>query len=393
MPKQLYAHRGIRHLVLVRALCAALVLGVPTACSPTQADLRAVTYAPQVQSDWPVSTPAGEGLDPMLVAEFVYDAGALKTLYGLAVVKNDKLIAEKYFNGSSIDDANDRMSATKSVVSALTGLAIQRGCLPSIDQKVLDYFPEYAEQLRGQGKANVTVRDLLEMRAGYPWEENEPPYADLLYFKAQHNWLPRMVEFPLTHPGKFGYSNLTSHILGVVVARACKTELPLFAQKHLFGPMGAEVANWHRAADGYHFGAFGLFITLREMAKFGSVYMHSGQYRGKQLIAPEWVKASLQSYSTGINFTGIFSSWLGKYFRDLGYGYQWWSARVAAHQFDFAWGHGGNLIVLLHDLNTSIVTAADPLYDSPGELGWSREGAIIDTVGKFIESLPPATDS
>jgi hypothetical protein len=82
------------------------------------------------------------------------------------------------------------------------------------------------------------------------------------------------------------------------------------------------------------------------------------------------------------------SNYPGHYFRDIGYGYQWWSARVGDHQFDFARGHGGNLIILLHELDMIVVTTANPLYELPGEAGWNHEGAIINLVGKFIKSLP-----
>jgi hypothetical protein len=79
---------------------------------------------------------------------------------------------------------------------------------------------------------------------------------------------------------------------------------------------------------------------------------------------------------------------MGRYFSDIGYGYQWWSATVGEHHFDYAAGHGGSLIVLLDELDTIIVTTADPLYDLPAEGGWQFEVAIINLVGKFIESLP-----
>ena len=77
-------------------------------------------------------------------------------------------------------------------------------------------------------------------------------------------------------------------------------------------------------------------------------------------------------------------------FRDIGYGYQWWSARVGDHHFNYASGHGGNYIILLDELDMLIVTTADPLYgsDFAGEGGWKYEGAINNLVGKFIKSLP-----
>ena len=102
----------------------------------------------------------------------------------------------------------------------------------------------------------------------------------------------------------------------------------------------------------------------------------------------DWVKESLQRYSEGIKDTDGISSTYGRYFSDIGYGYQWWSARAGDHYFNYASGHGGNYIVLLDELDMIIVTTADPLYYLPFDESWKHESAIIDLVGKFIDSLP-----
>ncbi len=174
------------------------------------------------------------------------------------------------------------------------------------------------------------------------------------------------------------------------MARACDTDLKSYAQENLFTPIDAEVGDWSRDADNYNFGALEIYVTARDMAKFGLLYLNDGEYEGKQVLSADWVRDSLQRYSEDINFTGwMWESRYG-YFRDLGYGYQWWSARVGDHHFNYAVGHGGNLIVLLDELDMIVVTTADPLYgpDLVGEGGWKYEGAIIDLVGKFIKSLP-----
>lgn len=124
------------------------------------------------------------------------------------------------------------------------------------------------------------------------------------------------------------------------------------------------------------------------MAKFGLLYLNGGEYGEKQIVAAAWVRDSLQRYSKDINFTGWISSKLGRYFRDIGYGCQWCSARMGDHHFDFAWGHGGQLVILLDELDMIIVTTADPLHRLPEGAGWKFEGAIIDLVDKFIKYLP-----
>jgi len=172
------------------------------------------------------------------------------------------------------------------------------------------------------------------------------------------------------------------------VSRACSTDLLSYAQEYLFSPINAEVGDWSRDVDNYNWGWGEIYVTARDMAKFGLLYLNNGEYEGNRVFSTDWVRESLQTYSEDINFTGIISSRLGAYFRDLGYGYQWWSARVGDHRFNYAWGHGGQLIVLLDELDMIIVTTADPLHNLPEGEGWKYERAIIDLLGKFIKSLP-----
>ncbi len=357
---------------------------------PRPEELEAVDYTPLPGDDWKVSTPAEQGLDPMLVAEVYLDATGLSTLYGLLMIKNGHLIAEGYFNEGGVEQLSGRQSATKSFVSALVGVALDKGCLSSVDQKMMEFFPEFAGQIDDPRKEQITIRDLLQMRAGYPWEERTPQYFEAAFFTDNWHWLPHVLDFPLlSDPGtEYAYSSLTSHLLAVIVARACDTDLESFAQQNLFTPIDAEVGDWTRDADNYNWGWGEIYVTGRDMAKFGLLYLNGGEYRGNQVLSADWVRESLQPYSERIPFGAGGTSQLGRYFEDIGYGYQWWSATAGDHRFDYAAGHGGSLIVLLHDLDMIVVTTADPLYELPVDAGWAFEGAIVDLVGKFIESLP-----
>jgi CubicO group peptidase (beta-lactamase class C family) len=329
-------------------------------------------------------------LDPNLVAELYLEAAALPTLYGVLVIKNGKLIAEGYFNEGAIDQLSARMSVTKSYTSALVGVALDQGFLSSVDQKMMEFFPEMAGRVADPKKEQITIRHLLQMRAGYPDEEVRLEYLDSLFFTDNWHWIPRLADFPLFNdPGTgFNYSNLTSHLLAIIVARAVGTDLRSYGQEHLFSAIDAKVGEWSRDADGYNFGCFEISFTARDMAKFGSLYLNEGRYGGRQVLSTDWVRGSLERYSEEIDRTGEGSSKKGRYFGDIGYGYQWWSATIGEHHIDYAAGHGGQLIALLDDLDMIIVTTADPLYDYPAAQGWKFEGGIINLVGKFIDSLP-----
>jgi CubicO group peptidase (beta-lactamase class C family) len=271
-------------------------------------------------------------------------------------------------------------SATKSYTSALVGIALDQGYLSSVDQKMMDFFPEVADQITDPRKEQITIRDMLKMRTGYPWEETHPALWEGLL---SGHYLPLIEEFPLTaDPGtEFHYSNLTSNWLGIIVARACGRDLKSYAEEHLFLPIDAEVGDWGTDRDGHNNGCGDLHFTARDMAKFGLLYLNDGEYEGNQIIPADWVHDSLQTYSE--------DAWdnVGR-FRDIGYGYQWWSARAGEHHVNFAWGHGGQLIVLVDEFDMVIVVTADPFYLVHTSESWKNEKAHINLVSEFINSLP-----
>jgi CubicO group peptidase (beta-lactamase class C family) len=170
------------------------------------------------------------------------------------------------------------------------------------------------------------------------------------------------------------------------VTRACGQDLESYAQQHLFSPMDADLYGWQVDDDGYHGGFGEIYVTARNMAKFGQMYLDGGVYGGKRILSADWIEASLQRYSENIIGGGILPRYGS--FHDRGYGCQWWSSKVGDHYFNYASGHGGNYVILLHDLDMVIVTTADPLHDMWDGDPWKYEGAINRLLGRFIKSLP-----
>lgn len=363
---------------LYRAVWASVVIGLAlSACGPSTDELVAVDYAPQPEGGWAVSTPEQQGLDADLVARLYLEAEDLERLYSVLVVKDGFLIGEKYFNEGAIDQKTNTMSVSKSFVGALVGQAIERGCLSGVDERMADFFPEYILEAP---KNQITVEQMLQMRAGYPWEETDERLFDALLWG---DFVPRIADFPLTaDPGTaHQYSNLTAHWLGVIVARACDTDLKSFAEQELFEPLGLEVGRWTQDLEGYYVGFVDMHFTARELATFGLVYLNGGRFHGTQVIPADWVEASLRSYSE--------NAWdnLGHY-EDVGYGYQWWTADAGNHPVMFAWGHGGQQITLVPDQNMIVVAMSDPFYKQPGSVSWPHEKAALTLVSRFIASLP-----
>lgn len=350
---------------------------------PDSSDLETVSYQPLKADDWKISTPGEQGLDPMLVAELYNEASELETIYSLLVIKNGHLVAEKYFNKGAIDQKARLQSVTKSFTSALVGIALENECLESIDQKMMEFFPELSEQVVDPRKNEIMIRQLLQMRAGYPWEESTQELFDILYQGFRPSTL---VDIGLTNDPdtEFQYSNLSSHLLGIIVARACDTDLKSYATENLFDSLGVVAADWTVHWEDYYGGAEGLYLRARDMAKFGQLYLDEGKYEGNQLVPAHWVEESLQSYSKDVNSAGMRNGSVGRYLRNVGYGYQWWSAAVQGYHFNLAWGHGGQFIFLLDDYDMIIVVTSDPMHGRHDNESWKHERANINLVGKFI---------
>jgi CubicO group peptidase (beta-lactamase class C family) len=370
-----------QYSLLIIAIVFLVMLALPSS-GPSIEDLLAVDYTPLPEDDWEVSTPAEQGLDPMLVAEMYYNAAKLETIYSLLVIKNGYLIAEDYFNEGSVDQKDRLQSVIKSYTSALVGIALDQGYLSSVDQKMMDFFPELADQITDPRKEQITIRQMLQMRAGYPWEESTAELFELLYTGFRPSTL---VDVPLVRdPGSdMEYSNLTSHLLGIIVARATDTDLKSFAEEYLFSPLNVEAGEWIQDWEGYYNGHADLHFSARDMAKFGLLYLNDGEYEGNQIISAEWVHDSLQTYSE--------DTWpyrVGRNFNDIGYGYQWWSVRAGDHHYNLAWGHGGQQIALLDEFDMVIVVTADPLFGQHGGGPWELEKANLNLVADFIASLP-----
>ncbi len=226
-------------LAIMLAACAILIpLGL-VGCGASNAELAAVDYRPLVRDDWQVSTPAEQGLDSMAVAELYYNAARLESLYGLLVIKNGYLVAEEYYHRGAVDQKANLQSVTKSYVSALVGIAREQGRISGLDEKMVAFFPELVDQIGDPRKQQITLEQMLQMRGGYPWEESSAELFDLLYTGFRPSTL---LDVPLTcDPGTdFQYSNLTSHLLGIIVARACETDLKSYAQEHLLTPLDSE---------------------------------------------------------------------------------------------------------------------------------------------------------
>jgi CubicO group peptidase (beta-lactamase class C family) len=365
-----------------------LVAGLMAGCSggPTVEDLAAVQYAPEPIDGWTVGTPQEHGLDGDAVAELYWKAGQLESIYSLLVVKDGGLVAEDYFYPGRPGQRALMQSATKSITGALVGIALEDGCLPSVNEPMMTYFPELADRLDDPRKNDITIGQLLAHRAGYAWEESSGELLEMLY----NGFLPdqmALVEVPLVRDPGTGhdYSNLSSHLLSVIVSRACEVDLLDYADEHLFTPLGIEPGVWTQDWDGYRWGAGELHLRARDMARFGQLYLDGGTVDGEQVVPASWIEDSWTPYTEG-----AWGNKVGDNFDRTAYGYQWWIIDAGPHTYYLAWGHGGQQIAVLPELDMVVVVTADPLVGDHGGGGWSLEKANLNLVADFIAGLPAA---
>jgi CubicO group peptidase (beta-lactamase class C family) len=322
--------------------------------------------------EWPVSTPASQGMRADRLDSALAQAQAARFVDGLLVIRNGAIVAEKYFNGYGASKAHDTKSVSKSFLSALAGIALARGIIDSLDEKVLPYFPEYDRPGMDPRKRLITVRHLLTMRMGIDDEVNN---FDALY--GSSNWIKGTLELPLLHdPGeRMLYNTFQTHLLSAVLARASGMTTKKLAQSLLTDPMGVTIDYWQMSPEGYYWGGAGMHFTPREMAALGYMYLNGGRLGGVQIVPREWVDFSLRPST---NFKpNEWGSW-----KNYNYAWLWWLGQMNGRDMFLAYGYGGQFIACFPSLNLIIVTTAEGEVDY--DTSTAQEWALFDIMTRHI---------
>ncbi|MFC1724252.1 serine hydrolase [candidate division KSB1 bacterium] len=314
--------------------------------------LKYVYKKPEDTGDgWETSTLEENNVDSTLIYQVMNDVTPdWDFLYSILIIRNGKLIFEEYFNGQDRDAANDIASATKSFTSTLIGIALKEGYLSGLDGKMLDYFPEFVTQNTDPRKLDITLRQLIKMRAGYPWDGNEILFPGIY---SSSNWIEYMINIPLERdPGTgWDYSSGSTHIMSAILTKVTGMSTRDFAQTYLFGPVGIDIRYWPQDPQGYYFGHADIWMTPRNMAKLGYLYLQDGIINGERILPENWVQEATEFYSVMPYGDGII-------FRRWGYGYFWWLWNVRGKKVFFAQGQGGQFILVIPELNAVIVLTA-----------------------------------
>jgi CubicO group peptidase (beta-lactamase class C family) len=365
--------------------------------SPSTAPYKYV--APPARADgWTTGTLAQAGID---VKRFESMTDSIRAhpdfnVHAVLVERSGRLVYEEYFSGQderwgeplgvvvfTRETKHDLRSVTKSVISALIGIARSSGTIGSLDTPVLDYFPEYKD-LQVPQRRKITIRHALMMAAGLDWNEevpyNDPKNDEIVMIRSAdplHYVLSRPIVAP---PGAtWRYNGGMTQVLGTILQRATKQPLADYARARLFSPLGIADFDWLGNLAGVPSAASGLRLQPRDLAKFGSLYLHDGQWNGREVLPSAWVSESTRRRLT---FPGVSTR---------GYAYQWWHACYPTPsgpiEVPTAVGNGTQRVFLLRAQQTVVTVLAGRYNDFSTN---PPERLLLDFI---IPALPAAPRS
>lgn len=278
-----------------------------------------------------------------VVAALEAPAAQLSRLRSLLIARDGELLFERYYRGARADRTTNIKSASKSVVSALVGIAIDRGVIDGPDSPIGPYFSELLTADEDALKRSITVGDLLSMRSGLETTSNR----NYGLWAASRSWVRFALEQELVaRPGgRMIYSTGNTHLLSAILTRASGESTWSFAQKHLAEPLGFDLARWQRDPEGVYFGGNNMAMTPRQMLAFGELYRNGGVYDGRRVLSAEWIEQSFVPRGR--------SQYSGQL-----YGYGWWIRRFAGVDAFFAWGYGGQYAFVLPELGLTVVATS-----------------------------------
>jgi CubicO group peptidase (beta-lactamase class C family) len=318
---------------------------------------RVYTYTvpATVDDGWETSSLQAEGLDAGRINQLMQKivSGEFQHYHSIVIVKNGKLVLDEYFGGYNPDRIHTIQSATKSIASILTGIALDRGVITSLDEKVYTFFPNRKGTIWVDKPYTITLKHALTMTAGLDWDERTYPYGDPRNANTAMNRSDDWIDFILNTnmaepPGtRFNYTSGLSVLLGAVIQNSSELETDKFAAKYLFGPLGISEYHWYKSRRGTIHTGGGLHLRPRDMAKIGYMLASNGRWQGRQIVSRSYIAEATRAHVQS-----------GGY----GYGYQWWTGKTVTadrliHAY-WAWGRGGQFILVFRELNLVVVFTA-----------------------------------
>ncbi len=284
-------------------------------------------------------------------------------------------MVERYYRPGGADSLYALRSVTKSVMSLLVGVAIQRGGVRATDQPLGELFHPPLPALDPAGAA-ITIGDLLTMTGGFQWDESG--------VTEYNNWAlaPDQIEYLLARPlvnqpgTTFNYNSAAVHLLSAVL-EVDAGGTAAFADAQLLGPLGVHARDWEVDNRGIPNGGAGLYLRPRDMAKIGQLVLQSGLSGARAVVPSAWVDQSTQAHVATGGALGPLAT--------LTYGYLWWLGQTGGHDVVLAWGYGGQLIWIVPDLDLVVVSTA-----TWQGLGGAAQTQAASIAGMIAAGIMPA---
>lgn len=372
-------------------------------------------YTPKPPSHWPTeawqrSSPEQQGMDRETLQDMVTqvktrtEADPDFFIDSITVIRNGTIVAEMYPNPNfPAGELHVIHSATKSIISALVGIAIERGLIESVDARLVDFFPERALQNLDARKTAITIGDLLSMQTGLHSRDSYLyGHEGLLALQQSDDWLQFALDLPMAaEPGtRFDYSNISTFLLGAVLAKTTRTDVLAFAREALFDPLGIKDVRWEWTESNIPIAWARMWLKPDDLAKIGLLYMQHGKWDGQQIIPRSWITQSLTPHAFPGNIVDILEAdmtrnadlsrrnWVAQRFiRPFadGYGYQWWLDRDGAYT---ALGTHGQYLMIAPEQNVIFVVTGK----SRGIAQFEPATLFYDFVLPAVSDTPPPNE-
>ncbi|MEF3132795.1 serine hydrolase [Rhizobium sp. 268] len=314
---------------MIRVLSLLVLFSLPLAATmPAAAQSTARTFT---------------GLNPLL--DRAAGDPAMRPLKTVIVARGGRLLAERGFHGHSPSESTNIKSASKSVISALVGIAIGKGLLAGPDQKIAPILKADLPAAPDPRINDITIGHLLSMQAGLD-RMSGPNYGRWV---SSRNW----VRFALSQPfvdqpgGDMLYSTASTHLLSAILTRVSRRSTLALAREW-FGPVdGFRIGAWERDPQGIYLGGNQMAMSARSLLAFGELYRNGGRTReGEQVVPADWISQSWQHH-TNSHFSGDE------------YGYGWFTRQIGGEQVHFAWGYGGQMLYIVPSLDLTVVMTSE----------------------------------
>ena len=306
-------------------------------------------------------------------------------IHSVLISKGDKLIYEHYFNGWTRDSLHDSRSSFKSVTSILTGIAIDKGFIKSVDQKVYSFFPAYAPFGNDDPrKKEMTIKNLLEMESGFDCEEFNDGKDCESAMDQTADWVKFSLDLPMKDaPGRvWAYTSCDPMIISGIISHASKMPIMDFAKKYLFDPMGITDYRWTVDPAGHGMTAGSFYIRPADLMKLGLLVKQNGVFNGRRIVSEAWLKESTHSTIPIPDFSFVkFSKSDVAIPQPTLYGYYWYTELVKTGTYKqnvlFASGNGGQYIMIIKELDLVVV------FTQGNYKSWKAKRAF-DLLAKYI---------